>query len=67
MERTPIWECIKDYVNEHKLSQHLIAENMDITESRLSMMLNGKRKITVDDYIRLCKAIAVPPTKFLNN
>jgi len=67
MERKMIWENIRDYVSEKKLSQKQIAENMDITEPRLSLMLNGKRKMTVDDYINLCKAIAVPPTKFLNN
>lgn len=66
MERKMIWENIRDYVSEKKLSQKQIAENMDITEPRLSLMLNGKRKMTVDDYINLCKAIAVPPTKFLN-
>jgi transcriptional regulator with XRE-family HTH domain len=67
MERKMIWENIRDYVSEKKLSRKQIAENMDITEPRLSLMLNGKRKMTVDDYINLCKAIAVPPTKFLNN
>ena len=67
MERKMIWENIRDYVSEKKLSQKQIAENMDITEPRLSLMLNGKRKMTVDDYINLCKAIAVHPTKFLNN
>ena len=67
MEKKPIWENIKDYVTEKKLSQKQIAENMNITEPRLSLMLNGKRKITVDDYLSICKAIAVSPTKFLNN
>ena len=67
MKRKAIVENIKDYVTEKKLSQKQIAENMDITEPRLSLMLNGKRKMTVDDYLSLCKAIAVPPTKFLNN
>ena len=67
MERSLICDRIRDYVTEKKLSQKLIAENMNTSEARVSMMLNGKRKMTVDDYISLCKAIAVPPTKFLNN
>lgn len=67
MERTPICERIKDYVTEKKLSQKIIAENMNVSEARVSLMLSGKRKMTVDDYISICKAIAVPPTKFLNN
>lgn len=65
MESTPICARMKAYVNEKGISQKLMAENMHTTESRVSMLLNGKRKMTVDDYVRACKAIAVPPTKFL--
>ena len=65
MERTPIYVRMKAYIDEKGISQKLMAENMDTTESRVSLLLNGKRKMTVDDYVRACKAIAVPPTKFL--
>ena len=65
MERTPIHARMKAYVDEKGISQKLMAENMHTTESRVSMLLNGKRKMTVDDYVCACKAIAVPPTKFL--
>ena len=65
MERTPVYARMKAYVDEKGISQRLMAENMNTTESRVSMLLNGKRKMTVDDYIRACKAIAVSPTKFL--
>ena len=66
MELVPIHELMKSYVNEKGLCQKLIAENMDTTESKVSLMLNGKRRMTVDDYIALCKAMAVPPTKFIS-
>lgn len=66
MERTPIYARMKAYIDEKGISQKLMAENMDTTESRISLLLNGKRKMTVDDYVRACKAIAVPPTKFLD-
>jgi len=65
MERTPVYARMKAYVDEKGISQKLMAENMNTTESRVSMLLNGKRKMTVDDYVRACKAIAVHPTKFL--
>ena len=65
MERTPIYARMKAYVDEKGISQKLMAENMHTTESRVSMLLNGKRKMTVDDYVCACKAIAVSPTKFL--
>ena len=65
MENTSIAARVRSYVSEKQLSQKLIAKNMNISESRLSLMLNGKRKMTVDDYLNLCIAIAVPPIKFL--
>lgn len=65
MEKTPVCERMRTYVNEKGISQKLMAENMGESEARVSMMLNGKRKMTVDDYVRACKAIAVSPTKFL--
>lgn len=65
MENTSVCERVRAYVIEKELSQKLIAKNMKISESRLSLMLNGKRRMTVDDYLNLCSAIAVPPIKFL--
>jgi len=66
MERTPIYARLRSYVDEKGISQKIMAENMHTSESKVSMMLNGKRKMTVDDYICACKAIAVSPTKFLD-
>lgn len=65
MEALSIRERVKAYVSEKGISQKLIAENMGTTESRVSLMLNGKRKMTVDEYVNLCRAIAVSPTRFL--
>lgn len=66
MEMIPIYERVRNYVVEKGISQKIMAENMHTSESRVSMMLNGKRKMTVDDYVCACKAIAVSPTKFLD-
>lgn len=65
MEKTSVCERMRAYVNEKGISQKLMAENMGESETRVSLMLNGKRKMTVDEYVRACKAIAVSPTKFL--
>ena len=66
MKNTPIHERVRNYVLEMGISQKLIAENMKTSESKLSLMLNGKRRMTVDDYINICKAVAVSPTKFID-
>ena len=57
-------ERVKNYITERGLSQKLIAANMNITESRLSLILNGKRRMTVDDYEMICRAMAVDPARF---
>ena len=65
MEGASVSERVRAYVVEKELSQKLIAKNMNISEGRLSLMLNGKRRMTVEDYLNLCNAMAVSPIKFL--
>lgn len=60
-------EQIREYIQQHGISQKYVAINMGITESRLSLMLNGKRRITVDDYTDICRAMALDPRKFYND
>ena len=63
-ERSLMHEKVRGYIEMRDLSQKIIAANMGISESRLSLMLNGKRRMTVDDYIDLCRAMAVDPRFF---
>lgn len=60
-----VHERMLDYVTTNGLSRKAIAANMGISESRLSLLLNGKRKLTVDDYVNFCAAVAVTPLKFI--
>ena len=61
-----IYDKMRDYVVRNDLSQRVIALNMGITESQVSLLLNGKRRLTVEDYLSFCRAISVSPTKFLS-
>lgn len=61
----PVYETMREYVVVNDLSQKVIAINMGITESQVSLLLNGKRRLTVEDYLSFCRAISVSPTKFL--
>ena len=61
----PVYETMREYVVANDLSQKVIAINMGITESQVSLLLNGKRRLTVEDYLCFCRAISVSPTKFL--
>ena len=61
----PVYEAMREYVVANDLSQKVIAINMGITESQVSLLLNGKRRLTVEDYLSFCRSISVSPTKFL--
>lgn len=63
--RIPIYKKMNEYVVENDLSRKAIAANMSISESRLSLMLNGKRRVTAEDYFDFCAAVAVNPLRFM--
>jgi plasmid maintenance system antidote protein VapI len=63
--RIPVYKKMNDYVTENQLSRKAIAINMKISESRLSLMLNGKRRVTAEDYFDFCAAVAVSPIRFM--
>ena len=46
---------MKTYFESHGLKQKYIAEQSAIKESTLSLILNGKRKCLLEEYVRLCK------------
>ena len=55
---------IKVYLVEHGLKQAHIAKRAGISEPILCMMLNDKRRIEVNEYMRICDAIGVPLEQF---
>jgi plasmid maintenance system antidote protein VapI len=61
----PVYLAMREYVTTNDLSQKVIAMNMGITEAQISLLLNGKRRLTVEDYLSFCRAISVSPVKFL--
>ena len=61
----PIFEAMREYVNANDLSQKVIALNMGCSESQVSLILSGKRRLLLDEYLSFCRAIAVSPTRFL--
>lgn len=61
----PMHERLRHYVDHvAKLSRKQVAINMGVSESRVSLILSGKRRLSVDEYERFCAAIAVSPLKF---
>lgn len=61
----PMYRRIRLYIDEiAKMSRKLVAINAGISESMLSKMLSGQRRISIDDYEKLCMAMSVNPAKF---
>lgn len=55
---------IKVYMIKKGLKQKYIAEKAGIPEPIFCMMLNDKRKIEVNEYMRICDALGVPLEQF---
>lgn len=50
---------IKQYIYEHGLELGSIAEKIGISVNTFSAMMNGKRKITAEEYMQICNALNV--------
>lgn len=55
---------IKVYLVKNGLKQSYVAEKAGISETIFCMMLNDKRRIEVNEYMRICDAIGVPLDQF---
>lgn len=55
---------IKAYMVKNGLKQSHIAKKAGIPEPIFCMMLNDKRRIEVNEYMRICDAIGVPLEQF---
>ena len=59
-----ICEKIRGFMDNEGIKQNSISKKTGIPENTLSNMLNGKRKITAEEYCKICDALGVPLEKF---
>ncbi len=52
-----IVEAITKYMNDNNIKQKYLAEQTGLSKQCICTMLNGKRKIYIDDYIKICDAL----------
>ena len=55
----PIWVCLK--MNEYGLSQRDLANKMNMDETLLSRLLNGKRPLNINHIKKFSDALEVEP------
>lgn len=58
---------IKEYMKQNGIRQNFIAERTGISAPILNLILNNKRGIDVNEYIKICEAIGVEFSKFIED
>ena len=56
---------IAQYLEEQGIKQSWLAQKTGLTDNMISGILNGKRKMTADEFVRICKAIGKSPNDFM--
>ncbi|HJB15235.1 MAG TPA: helix-turn-helix domain-containing protein [Candidatus Blautia excrementipullorum] len=56
---------LRKYIEDCGIKQKYIAEKANMAESKLSAILNKKRKCEVGEYANICKALGVEFEKFI--
>lgn len=59
--------AMRKYIEKSGIKQKHVASKAGIDESSLSLILNGKRKCAVDEYLRLCNALQVTFSEFIES
>lgn len=55
---------IRAFMRENGINQTFVAERLGVTESTLSRILSGNRKLTAIEYFNLCDAVRVDLSYF---
>ena len=58
-------ENINRYLENNGIMKNFLAEKTGMTQNAVSLSLNGKRKLSADEYISICQALNVPLETFL--
>ena len=56
---------VAQYLEERGIKQSWLAQKTGLTDNMISGILNGKRKMTADEFVRICKAIGKNPNDFM--
>lgn len=56
---------IKKYLEENNIKQNWLSEKINIASSKLNEVLNGKRKLTVEEFEKIIGALDVEANTFI--
>lgn len=60
-----VHERVREHIRRMEVKQSWLARRMNLTEGALSLMLAGKRRMTVDELERLCAILCVSADLFI--
>ena len=58
--------AVRNYLQEHGIKQSFVAEKCGWSRQKTSCLINGKYKMTAEEYQVLCKVLDVPYELFLD-
>ncbi len=61
-----IAKTIAKYIKEKGIKQVFLCEKTGLTKHCVSMLLKGQRKLSIDEYEKICTALNVPYDYFFN-
>lgn len=56
---------VAQYIKAMGIKQSMIAKKTGLTDNMVSDILNGKRKMSADEFVRICKALEKNPNDFM--
>lgn len=65
MDSEQLGRAIAQYLKDSGISQIFLSKKTGISASKLSQSLNGKRRLTFNEYCLICGALSVNTDKFL--
>ena len=58
---------IRTYIERSGIKQGYVADKAGIKRDAFCMTMQGKRKLTLDEYCKICAALNVPVDMFINH
>ena len=65
MSNIEVGLLIREYLENYGITQAYVSRKTGIEPSKLSLSLNGRRKLTLDEYSLICGVLGVNTDKFL--
>lgn len=61
-----IGKKVKQYLIDHGISQAFLSSKSGMSRSKLNLTLNGKRPLSAEEFVLICKVLEQPPDRFIS-